>query len=175
MARGPSEVLLLGSADGSVGFDYDGRYEALRSIDGRQRIVLDYWNPDTLDYEIATSGGSEPGANVAVTNFPSTQVVSDGGNSLTVDEERANTGTVSSVSGSVSSVTLLAANANRIGLRVYNDSSATLYLKFGSSATTSSYTKKLFPESFLEDYQYTGLVAGIWDSAAGAARVTELT
>lgn len=38
-----------------------------------------YWNPGTLSYEVGTTGGSGVGTEVKVTNWPSVQVVSDGG------------------------------------------------------------------------------------------------
>ena len=89
---------------------------------------------------------------------------------------RSGTGTHSNVAGSASSVTVLASNANRLGATIYNDSTATLYLKLAATATTTSYTVKMFPEDFYEvEYGYTGIIDGIWDSATGAARVVEFT
>lgn len=89
----------------------------------------------------------------------------------------ASTATLSNVSGSASSVTLLAANTSRKMAMFYNDSTAILYLKFGATASTSSFTVKLMPEAYYEMVSpvYSGLIAGIWDSATGACRVTELT
>jgi hypothetical protein len=85
--------------------------------------------------------------------------------------------TLSNVSSSASNVTLLAANTDRIGVLVVNDSTATLYLKYGATATSSSYTVKMEPGSYWEMPQpiYTGIIDGIWSSANGAARITELT
>ncbi len=88
----------------------------------------------------------------------------------------APTATLSNVAGSASSVTILAANTSRVGAAVYNDSSAILYLKFGTTASTSSFTTKLFPDGYYEvPAGYTGILDGIWASAVGSARVTELT
>lgn len=86
------------------------------------------------------------------------------------------TGTETSVSGSASSVTILAANANRKGAVIVNDSTATLYLLLSDdTATSSKYTFKLLQDDSvtLEPGDYTGKVVGIWASATGAARVTE--
>lgn len=86
------------------------------------------------------------------------------------------TGTASNVSGSATSVTVLASNANRVGATVYNDSSAILYLKLGATASTSSYTVQLPANAYYEvPARYTGIIDGIWASATGVARVTELT
>jgi hypothetical protein len=87
------------------------------------------------------------------------------------------TGTPANVAGSASSVTILAANILRKGSAVTNDSTANLYLLLGTSAASlTSYTVKLPPYAYYETPAgYTGQLTGIWDSAAGSARVTELT
>ena len=92
----------------------------------------------------------------------------------------ASTATLANVAGSASSVTLLAANAERLGATIVNDSTAILYVKFGSAATTTSYTVMLAgtASSIAAYYEvpfgYTGIITGIWASATGSARVTEL-
>jgi len=91
---------------------------------------------------------------------------------------KSSTSTTSSVAGSVASVTLVASNASRLGATIFNDSTAILYLKLGSTASTTSFTVKLNQDDYYElpaQYIYTGIITGVWDSATGAARVTELT
>ena len=85
------------------------------------------------------------------------------------------TSTLSNVAGSASSVTLKAANTGRIRLTIYNDSTSALYIKEGATASTSSFTWKLAPCDTLIIDDYSGVVDGIWDSATGNARVTEVT
>lgn|SRR3990167_10811725 len=87
------------------------------------------------------------------------------------------TATLSNVSGSASSVTVLAANTSRKGVIIHNDSSAILYIKFGATASTSSFTYRLNPFATYEMRApiYQGVIDGIWASATGNARVTELT
>lgn len=88
----------------------------------------------------------------------------------------AATATVTSVSSSASNVTLKAANTSRLGLSVYNNSTAILYLKCGTTATSADYTVEMSPEDYWEaPYGYVGNVDGIWASANGAALVTEFT
>jgi hypothetical protein len=88
---------------------------------------------------------------------------------------KAGTATLTNVSGATSSTTLQAANGSRLAVEIYNDSTAVLYVKYGLTASASSYTRQLQAgESFREEL-YTGIVTGIWASATGAARVTELT
>lgn len=91
-------------------------------------------------------------------------------------ETRASTPAQSSVAGSASSVSLLASNANRLGATIYNDSTVNLYVRLGSTASTSNFTVKLAPGDYYEvPFNYTGAIDGIWDSATGNARITELT
>lgn len=93
-----------------------------------------------------------------------------------VKETRAATPSQSSVVGSATSVALLAANANRLGATVYNDSSAILYLKLGATASTTSFSVAMAASSYFEaPFGYTGAIDGIWTSATGNARITELS
>lgn len=99
-----------------------------------------------------------------------------GSGTYSTKEVRSATGTTSSVSGSATNVTLLASNANRLGASVVNDSSAILYLKCGTTATSSDFTVKLYQDDYWEaPYGYTGRIDAIWASATGAARITEFT
>lgn len=88
----------------------------------------------------------------------------------------ASSATISVVSGSASSATMLAANAYRKGVIVFNDSSAAMYIKFGATASSASFTYKIFPSGTWEMNQtcYDGIIDCIWDSATGDAKVTEL-
>jgi len=88
------------------------------------------------------------------------------------------TATLSNVNDSDSSASLLASNASRLGVTVQNDSTTTLYLKYGATASPTSYTVKIPAGAYWEmPYPiYTGPIDGIWSAdAAGAARLTELT
>jgi hypothetical protein len=94
-----------------------------------------------------------------------------------VMDERVSTSTLSNVSGSASSVQLLASTAGRKAAYFHNDSTATAYVKFGTTASTTSYTVKMAPDSFYEIPQpvYTGRIDAIWSAANGSMRITELT
>ncbi len=93
-----------------------------------------------------------------------------------VTTQKAATATLTNVAGSATSVALLAANTARVGVIVHNDSTATLFVKFGATASSSSYTYRVEPNATLElPFGYTGQLDAIWSSAAGNARVTELT
>lgn len=90
---------------------------------------------------------------------------------------RASTAGLTAPAASATSVTVLAANTSRLGAIIVNDSTATLYLKYGATASTSSFTYKLQGGATWEMPApiFTGVLDGIWSSATGNARVTEMT
>lgn len=98
---------------------------------------------------------------------------------LRVRQDDRVTPVLSNVAQSATSVTIVAGNTERHGMIVHNDSTATLYIKLGATASATSYTYKVAPDSTLElpsCYGYTGTIDGIWSGAgAGAARVTDLS
>ncbi len=85
------------------------------------------------------------------------------------------TATLTNVASSASSVTLFAANGSARGRAIFNDSTAVLYVKFGATASTSSYTVQLASNGYYEFPQliFGGRVDGIWAAANGNARLTE--
>lgn len=86
-------------------------------------------------------------------------------------------GTQTSVASSASSVQILAANEDRNGFSLYNDSSAILYLLLASgTASSSANTLQVAAGAYFEaPYNYLGEVNGVWASADGSARVTEFS
>lgn len=62
---------------------------------------------------------------------------------------------------------------NRI---VHNDSAAILYLAYGAAATTTDFTAKIPADGYWEAPApvFDGLITGIWSSATGSARCTEV-
>lgn len=103
-------------------------------------------------------------------------------NDVTMSATGIASATLSSVAVSASSAQLLASNSARSGVIIHNDSSATLYIKFGTTATSSigGYTYSLGSGGTLElpgpgQKIYTGRIDGIWSSASGnGASITEL-
>lgn len=87
------------------------------------------------------------------------------------------TSVVTQVAASASSVTLLAANADRKEAEFYNDSSYVCYLKKGTSAATNSYTAQVLPGGYykINPGDYSGIVTGIWPVASGNMLVTEVS
>lgn len=99
------------------------------------------------------------------------------GNPSTPAGQPAGAAGLSNVPSSATSVTLAAANPNRRGLLIYNDSTSVLFVKLGAAASSSSYTVQVAANGYYELPQpiYIGIVDGVWAAANGNARVTELT
>jgi hypothetical protein len=96
-------------------------------------------------------------------------------NSLSVVQGTAGTGTQSSVGSSATDVTILAANAARLGATVFNDSTAVLYLLLGAGTSSATvHTVQMPSGGYYEvPFGYTGILKGLWAAANGSARVTE--
>lgn len=93
-----------------------------------------------------------------------------------ITESTSSTSASSTVTGSITSGTILAANSNRKGCTIWNDSTANLFIDFDSAASTTDYALKISAGGYFEmPFNYTGVISGIWDAANGSARVRELT
>lgn len=85
--------------------------------------------------------------------------------------------TVSPVITTVSQL-IIAANPNRIGLILYNNSANSIYLAYGSAANSSTNMTKIlatFANVTMEQPIYTGAIYGIRNAGTGTVLVTELT
>lgn len=87
--------------------------------------------------------------------------------------------TETGVDSSASSVALVAANEDRIGLIINNVSTAILHVKFGggTAAITKTGCHVSIPANTCWEMQgpvYQGALSGIWASANGFCVVTEL-
>jgi len=84
--------------------------------------------------------------------------------------------TCSNVASSATSVELLPQSRRRQFCTIFNDSTQVLYVKFGTTASTTSFTYKLGAGDTLEvdRLEYNGKIDGIWASANGNARITEV-
>lgn len=86
----------------------------------------------------------------------------------------AATGTQTSPATSTASATILASNALRLGATIYNDAVGSLFVKFGATASATSFAVKMAPGAYYEiPYAYTGIIDAILDGGTGNARVTE--
>lgn len=99
---------------------------------------------------------------------------------LKVEPVAPTTGAHTNVANSITSVTVLAANAARKGATIFNDDTAvtgaTLRIKFGATASATSFLYAIPPQGYYEvPFGYTGIIDGIASAATGTARVEELT
>lgn len=86
------------------------------------------------------------------------------------------TPTITRVNDTASSTQLLASNTSRKMASFFNDSTATLYIKLGTTATTTDFWLFLRPFEYAElpAPVFTGRIDGIWSSdASGGVQVTE--
>jgi hypothetical protein len=95
-------------------------------------------------------------------------------------QRSSDTAAVTSVAASATSVTVIAANTNRRGLKLHSvTSSAVCYVRFGTTAATASlggHSLDIQPGYLYEDPDgYKGAITAIWASATGGLNVTELT
>lgn len=84
--------------------------------------------------------------------------------------------TGTSVAASVTTVQLLAATATRLGATLFNDSgTATAYVKFGTTASTTDFVVKMSPGAYFEvPVNYRGRIDAIWTVASGSMRIGEI-
>ena len=87
------------------------------------------------------------------------------------------TAATNNVTAAATSQQLSAANDGRRFWSIFNDSTAVCYLKFGTTASTTSFTVKLDAGAYYEmpPNLYAGRIDAIWSSATGTGRVTEVT
>jgi hypothetical protein len=73
-------------------------------------------------------------------------------------------------------VDLLAANPNRKGFSIFNNSPGVLYIGYGVAPTTTAFAAKINSQVYFEaPINFTGVVKGLWSNNNGNAQVTEFT
>jgi hypothetical protein len=87
------------------------------------------------------------------------------------------TSSVTRVASATTSTPLFGQNTGSKQRVLTNESSANLFLKFGTGASATSYTVKIPANGYYEfpatNGVYAGAVEGIWDAANGFAQLTE--
>jgi|SRR5215472_6703057 len=134
---------------------------------------------------------STAGARVSVDGVAGTQIVTVrigygiDGSAVTqpVKENTSATATQTSVASSATSIILLQSSGSRLGVTIFNDSTQILYVVLSNPnyfpfvvATATTFTAQIAPGARYEvPAFYTGVIQGVWASANGFARITELT
>lgn len=150
----PVELVGGGASDGAI---VDGASPSVKAT------VKDYANANPLAVVLVDTNGDA--------------YTATGGGGATPPA----TATRSQVADSATAVSLIASNVNRKGLVITNDSSARLFVGYGTvDPTTTNYTFIVYAGQTWEmtpSNVFTGQLKGIWetDPNDGAARITELT
>ena len=85
------------------------------------------------------------------------------------------TPTATTVASAATSTTLLAANSSRKDAKIFNSSTARLYVAFGPAASLTAFAFMLEAGGFYEfAIPYTGVISGIWSAVNGNALITEI-
>lgn len=85
------------------------------------------------------------------------------------------TANLSNVAASATNVTLLAANPNRKGAIFFMDGSSIASVKFGATASATSFSIKVASQTYYElNFGYVGIIDAIWTTTTnGFMRITE--
>ena len=133
--------------------------------------VVTAYNPSTgvLSFiaDAISGGGTDTSWNIALGGRGGT-----GGGGMAI----SNTATHTQVAASPSAVTILAANPNRTGGSIYNDSTSDMQVKLGPAATLVDFTLRIIGGGYFEiPFGWTGIITGMWTTAVGTAHVVEYT
>ena len=150
---------------------------------GAQRLVIDqgfslfvmappsFFAARRIALQIADLNGSRTPKTVQLEVNPDMPLTNP-----TTGQARSSTAASTTVASSATSVSLLAANANRQGATVWNSSTATLFLDFDSAATTADHALKVDPGGYVEvPFGFTGAISGVWSAVNGNALVREFS
>jgi hypothetical protein len=128
---------------------------------------------------LAASGSAVAGNPVLVAGSDGTNAralaTSAQGNLIT-EYKPATTSSLTSVAANAASVSLLAANVNRLQALITNDGTGIMFVALAATATTAAYTYRVTADSqVIIDGYWTGAISAIWTAPNGNARITELT
>lgn len=122
-------------------------------------------------------------ASVAGSDGDYTPLITDVNNNLWIrqgvapPQQKVASSVVTSVTSSLSSATIKTANSAREGLIIHNLANTTMYVKFGATASITSFTVAIASLGYYEMPRpvYTGIIDAIWDGTpTGIAAITEL-
>jgi hypothetical protein len=165
-----TKIFLKSTSSVTVPFPWEG-------LSGKGFTINYVYNPLTLAYEVQqpSSGGGGGGDASAANQVTGNASLSSIDGKILSD--KVSTSACTNVSSSATVVTLLSSTAGRRSGFFFNDSTSDVYLKLGTSASATSFTVKIASYGYYELPQpiYTGAITGIWVSANGSMRITELT
>jgi hypothetical protein len=110
-----------------------------------------------------------------------TKIASGGGvetNALRITPSVLATATLTNLASTAASQSALASNTARRGVLMFNDDANAVLIKYGATASATSYTVKIPADSYWEMPMpiYTGAIDAIWlVDGSGSLRITELS
>jgi hypothetical protein len=124
------------------------------------------------DIEAHTGGVTANDLNVAMSRV----VVEFAESGVTASESGGATGAATAVAMTTASATLIAANASRVGLMIYNPLAVTLYVRFENADAATVQSFWVLPGETYEMPRryYTGIVKAATASSSGSVFVTEI-
>lgn len=154
----------------------DGSGNQVTSFGGTGGTSSDFGS--TFPAQGTAAGAKDSGGNMAPLNLDGSGNLKIAG-SLTTTPPAAGTSTLSNVSAASSNTTILSSNSSRLGFMLANEADKIAYVKLGSTASPTSYTRALLPGDKFSTQDlgvnYTGRIDAIWESSvSGTMRVTEL-
>lgn len=159
-----------------VGSDGIVRYH---KIDSSGFLHVSMSLPTTINVQGSQLSGSVSFGNpllFAGTDGTALRTVLTDGSGRIVNTQKAYSSSITPISASASAIQLLAANPQRLGATLYNDTDTDMYVALGNTLTTSSYSVKVGVTQYYEvPSGYTGILYAIWDTGPeGYAQVTEI-
>jgi len=174
-----NKPLFIGGIDRATGefrgvaVDADGRLDFSSSITIGAVTIAN--GADVTQGAIADAANIDPATSGTIVAF--TKGILNRIIALLAKVGGGSTGTVTSVASAITDTTILAANANRKGATIYNNSTSILYIALANVDATLSWSVILFPGGILSvsNNDYTGAIKGVWATVDGTAQVTEFT
>ena len=119
-------------------------------------------------------------ASVGITNFPAVQTVTGSvgiTNTVKTSEEILTSASGTYTPANASTVTVAASNPNRRNVVMYNNSNKAVYVKFGTGASSTDFTVKIFADDKWDvNTRYSGVITAQWTSAGTSGIfITEVT
>lgn len=138
-------------------------------------LTVDSPQLTSIDGKLPALVGGRVPVDIAAISLGDVEIKNDSGNPIPTSVA-TRTPVTTSVASSATSVTVLAANANRKGFSFSNISTAKLYLSFAAPATTANCFIEVPAGAFLlldQQLIVGSAIYGIWNGANGAVQVSE--
>ena len=98
------------------------------------------------------------------------------GQNISIISSTSSIASATSINSTTTSTSLLSSNPKRKGATILNDSTSSLFVELGTTASLTAYAVKINSDGYYEiPFNYVGEISGIWDTVNGRALIRELT